>query len=303
MTSEDGFRIRHETLTHSIHIFNILPSVVHGTMKTTFKRVYVFLLIHLPCEAFLSPGICSSKPRKQPSVPVLFGWLDEVLGVGSSPRASDDSTLSVREIEFPEQYPATYDLSKVSLFEFGDARTVRPLLKNTQLESRPLQVVYDANWQGYNAKAFHRAVDGKGAAVVLCQAKGRVFGGYNPKGWSGNGGARPSVASFLFYRGRTGWKKLRKIGGGGLACAKDDPDTGIFLGADGLVVPLSTQDKRACSSYLGTYFERAKEGNEEIYSIVPGGACKLDSLKVLVGVYAKGEEIPYSGAVLDFTSG
>jgi hypothetical protein len=60
----------------------------------------------------------------------------------------------------------------------SDASTVRPLLKQTQLETRPLQVVYDAGLQGWNAKAFHRAVDGKGAAVIMCKAKS-----WNTRGW------------------------------------------------------------------------------------------------------------------------
>lgn len=189
---------------------------------------------------------------------------------------------------------------------FGDAALVRPLLKSTQLEKRPLRVAYDAHWQGWNARAFHRAVDGQGAAVVLAKCLGHYLGGYNPKGWSSTGGARPSVAAFLFYapsNGRSGFQKLRKIGGGGLACARDDPDTGIWLGADGLVIPLEGgrgRQPRAVQSRLGTYFERGPEGR---YSILPDNGFQLEELKVLVGVYGPGEEIPYSGAVLDFTSG
>jgi hypothetical protein len=258
------------------------------------------LLLTMPCSGYVTPYV--GKSHLQFTKTSLSGWLDDLVGTGRSPK-KDPSASSSREQEFPEQYPATYDLSDVSLLEFGDARTVRPLLKNTQLECRPLKVVYDANWQGYDAKTFHKAVDGKGAAIVLCRAKGQVFGGYNPKGWSSNGGARPSVAAFLFYKSRKGWKKLRKIGGGGLACAKDDPDTGIWLGPDGLVIPFSPQNKRGCSSFLGTYFERGKEGTDDLFSVVPGGAARLDDLKVLVGVYSNDEEIPYSGAVLDFTSG
>lgn len=194
--------------------------------------------------------------------------------------------------------------------DFGDAGFVRPLLKNTQLEHRPLQVVYDANWQGWNAKAFHKAVNGKGAALVLCSAVGHgYFGGYNPKGWAGTGGARPSVAAFLFYQkgnsNNNKWQKLRKVGGGGLACAKDDPDTGIILGADGLVIPLQASrgsNPKAAYSNLGPYFER---GSDQKYSLFRKdvGGVQLTQLKVLTGVYAKGEEIPYAGAVLDFTSG
>jgi hypothetical protein len=191
-----------------------------------------------------------------------------------------------REIEFPEQYPATYELQPIrNWMEVGDARLVRPLLKNTQLESRLLQVAYNAQWQGWNAKAFHKAVDGKGAAVVLCKAKGRWFGGYNPKGWSGNGGARPSVAAFLWYQSPTASRsfvKLRKVGGGGLACARDDPDTGIWLGPDGLVIPLSGSRPREVSSRLGTYYER---GSEDLYSLLPDNVSSLEELKVLTGTF------------------
>mmetsp|Transcript_8374 Transcript_8374/g.12509 ORF Transcript_8374/g.12509 Transcript_8374/m.12509 type:complete len:80 (-) Transcript_8374:30-269(-) len=34
-----------------------------------------------------------------------------------------------------------------------------------------------------------------------------------------------------------------------------------------------------------------------------GGVVELDGLKVYTGVYENGEDIPYSGAVLDMTSG
>jgi hypothetical protein len=95
--------------------------------------------------------------------------------------------------------------------------------------------------------------------------------------------------------------KLRKVGGGGLACAKDDPDAGIWLGPDGLVVPLAPGSRqREVASRLGTYYER---GTEDLYSLVPEGATSLEELKVLTGVYKSGEAIPYSGAVMDFTSG
>ena len=85
---------------------------------------------------------------------------------------------------YPEQKPATYEMSSVAFpFEFGDAAFVRPLLKQTQLEFRPLQIAYDASRDGFSARTFHQKVDGKGAAVVLAKAGGKWFGGYNPRGW------------------------------------------------------------------------------------------------------------------------
>jgi hypothetical protein len=209
------------------------------------------------------------------------------------------TSQSSRQVEFPEQYPATYDLNEAIVPDDGDssdAQLVRPLLKNTQLESRPLQLVYDADRDGWNPSAFHQAVDGRGAAVILAKSEmGSIFGGYNPKGWACLGGARPSVAAFLFYQTKTCFQKLRKVGGGGLACARDDPNFGISLGPDGLVIGLQAGKPQLAQSKLGTYFER---GPEEMPSLC-GGATDLVQLKVLVGVYAPGKDIPYSGGVMD----
>lgn len=111
------------------------------------------------------------------------------------------------------------------------------------------------------------------------------------------------MAAFLFYQTTAAdgsIQKLGKVGGGGLAYAKDDPDTGIWLGADGLVIPFAAGQPRRAQSKLGTYFER---GPEELSSIFEGSVVELTQLKVLVGVYQEGEEIPYPGGVLDMTSG
>jgi hypothetical protein len=44
------------------------------------------------------------------------------------------------------------------------------LLKQIQLEFRRLGVAYNARSQGWNTRAFHRAMDGQGAAIVLAKA-------------------------------------------------------------------------------------------------------------------------------------
>lgn len=54
----------------------------------------------------------------------------------------------------------------------GDAEDVavlRPLLAQTQLESVPLRLAYDADRDGWSAAAFHSRVDTFGAALVLAQ--------------------------------------------------------------------------------------------------------------------------------------
>lgn len=263
------------------------------TMRWLFFLVVGLLAVSVECFLLTT----SPTPNTQ-----LQGWLDNLF-----PAPIDvNNSVSGRALEFPEQYPATYELNDAVVNgDSGEAKIVRPVLMNTQLESRPLRVAYNAASQGWNARAFHKAVDGKGASIVLAKARGvsGFFGGYNPKGWSGLGGARPSVAAFLFYsKGSEGFQKVRKVGGGGLACAKDDPDTGIWLGADGLVIPLQNggQSKLA-QSKLGTYFERGPAGRSSLFG--DSASVELTELKVLVGVYKAGEEIPYSRAVLDFTSG
>jgi hypothetical protein len=249
-------------------------------------------------EAFLL-DVTQQQQQHKSSLLVRHNWLEDFF----EPPSSSSSSTS-REVQYPEQYPATYELNKVTIqadSNSAEAKFVRPLIKKTQLESRPLQLVYNAQRDGWNPAAFHRAVDGKGAAIVMAKTKsGMPCGGYNPKGWASLGGARPSVAAFLFYEKTNGsYQKLQKVGGGGLACARDDPDFGISFGPDGLVLSLRKGAERSATSKLGTYFER---GPENLASLL-GGATELSDLKILVGKYEIGEDIPYSGGVLDMTSG
>jgi hypothetical protein len=121
---------------------------------------------------------------------------------------------------FPEQYPATVDEWAEPL-EGDDAemKKLRPLLKNTNMEFRNMQVTYAGNKNGWDALTFHQAVDRKGGALVVCTTSdGQVCGGYNPKGWVGYGEARGSIAAFLWTKNKDGsYTKLRKVGGPGLA--------------------------------------------------------------------------------------
>jgi len=242
----------------------------------------------------------SSEGREYRQGTALSGWLQNLFPAALQ---ETDDVDKDRQRDFPEQYPATNEINhSIVSGDTGDAQLVRPLLKNTQLESKPLRVVYDANSNGWNYKSFHNAVDGKGAAIIIARGHGTDwFGGYNPKGWAGTGGARPSIAAFLWYTRSDGVpQKLQKVGGGGLACAKDDPDTGIWLGADGLVIPLASGDPKEAQSKLGTYFEKRSDGKQSLFD---AGCIKLADLKVLVGEYEDNEAIPYSGAVFDMTSG
>ncbi|KAG7374180.1 TLD domain containing protein [Nitzschia inconspicua] len=260
-------------------------------------RLYAIasLLVFQSSNAF--QGFVHQHEIRQRCSNARFGWLENFF--------EPQKAVSIsRQVQYPEQYPASYEVNDIQLPEderLSEAKLLRPLLKNTQLESRPLRLVYDAEKNGWNPTAFHRAVDGMGAAVVLVETKtGQLCGGYNPKGFASLGGARPSVSAFLFYQKGDGtFQKLQKVGGGGLACARDDPNFGISFGPDALVIGLQPGRERIAQSKLGPYYER---GPQDLPSLF-GGDTELTQLKVLVGCYEEGEEIPYSGGVLDMTSG
>lgn len=88
----------------------------------------------------------------------------------------------------------------------------------------------------------------------------------------------------------------------GLACSFDEPRYGIAFGPDALLIGLNQESNRQLAqSKLGPYFERGPDELRSLFS--PGGSAKLTELKVLVGIYENNDDIPYSGAVLDMTSG
>ena len=87
------------------------------------------------------------------------------------------------ERTYPESKPATYEIGKGGI-AFAPEAIVKPLLIQTQLEKRKLQVVYNAKRDGWDARNVHEKVDGKGASVVLAKVRGQWIGGYNPRGWA-----------------------------------------------------------------------------------------------------------------------
>lgn len=203
---------------------------------------------------------------------------------------------------FPEQYPATTtEWAEPLPSDDATAALIRPFLKNTNLETRGLQLVYDANRDGWDALSFHAAVDKKGPSVVLCTSRmGIVCGGYNPKGWVGYGEARGSIAAFLFKVGEeyalapgAPGVKLRKVGGPGLA-QMDMPESGPSFGADSLVIPLGGDNPKLARSKLGSYYERFPDGVNSVFG--KDANVQLRDLKVYQGVYEEGEFIPFTDA-------
>lgn len=204
---------------------------------------------------------------------------------------------------FPEQYPAVLDEWADPLEgDNAEMALLRPLLKNTNMETRNLRLTYDANKDGWDPTIFHSKVDKQGGAVVYITTRaGITCGGYNPKGWVGYGEARGSIAAFLFIlgggfadasTGRPGIK-LRKVGGPGLA-QMDMPETGPQFSPDGLVISLDGNNKRLARSKLGSYYERLPDGTNSLFG--KDSNVELKELKVYHGVYAEGEYVPFTDA-------
>jgi hypothetical protein len=180
--------------------------------------------------------------------------------------------------KFPELFPAT--LTEFADPVAGDDEDVvlfRPLLARTSLQERALKLVYDAERDGWDARAFHDRVDRLGPGVVIARTEGgAIIGGYNPKGWVGFGEYRGSLAAFLYTwpDGDTSKRaiKLRKVGGSSLACV-DEPESGPRFGADGLHIPLRGDDPvsgalgaRVARCKLGPYYERREDGSNSIFA-------------------------------------
>jgi TLD len=208
---------------------------------------------------------------------------------------------------FPEQYPATTtEWANPVSTDTKDMALIRPLLKNTNLETRALKLTYDANRNGWSATAFHKAVDKLGGGIVVCKTSdGLVCGGYNPKGWVGYGEARGSIAAFLFVfpqkdntsssttTATTRAVKLRKVGGPSLA-QQDLPELGPCFGADSLVISLGGDNPKQARSKLGSYYERFSDGTNTLFK--SSASVQLVDLKVYHGVYGKDEYIPFTDA-------
>ena len=201
----------------------------------------------------------------------------------------------------PENYPCTKSRWAELLPEDNDSdmKLLRPLLAQTNLEFRPIKLVYSASRDGWKAAEFHRKVDAKGPAVVLARTvSGGVIGGYNPTGWVNLGEYRGSIAAFLFTfpGGKTDRfpVKLAKIAGAGMA--QIDDGSGPKFGMEGLTIPLASASPKKVLSKLGLYYERMPNSDN---SLLPSNVKQdyLTELKVYAGVYEDGERIPFSGAL------
>eukprot|EP01038_Epipyxis_sp_PR26KG_P005559 gene5559-7681_t len=205
----------------------------------------------------------------------------------------------------PENYPCKKDewadlLPQDKTSNDPDLMLIRQLLAGTNLQVRPLQLVFSAQKDGWYSTSFHNKVDKKGPAVVLAKSTtGGVYGGYNPTGWVNLGEYRGSIAAFLFHFPKGDIKqrpvKLSKIAGAGMA--QIDDGSGPKFGMEGLTIPLGkTKPVTRARSKLGLYYERLPNGVNSLF-LNGGGEDELSELKVYVGVYDANERIPYSDAM------
>jgi hypothetical protein len=173
--------------------------------------------------------------------------------------------------------------------EQGEQALLQGVIDGTELAGAALALAYDAQRDGWSADAFHAKVDGRGPALLVAlTAGGALVGGYNPFGWSGEGGDYDSEEAFLFFLDDDGeaMVKLPKVGGPGGAVLRDAPSQGIWF-ADALVVPLAPGKERTVKSKLGAFYARKPNTARHLYTEgapVKGGArgTELASLHVWV---------------------
>jgi len=236
----------------------------------------------------------NSSPSEDLITSIFKRWLPTPTSVGLTQFTKD--TL-------PEKFPAT--LTEVAEILPSDndetKKLIRPLLKQTNLECRPLILAYDAQRDGWSANSFHSKVDKKGPSLVLCQTSDGVFGGYNPCGWVNLGESRGGIAAFLFYfpNGDTKQRpvKLQKIGGASMA--QVDDGGGPRFGMEGLYIPLGALGRmtssKAVLSKLGLYYQNCPNGQR---SLLPRGAptAELSDLRVFCGDFGS-DPVPYRDAM------
>mgnify|MGYP003305479873 CR=1 FL=1 len=164
-------------------------------------------------------------------------------------------------------------------------------VRGTVLEGRVLEVAYDAETRGYNARAFHADVDGRGPCLVIGKTtKGSRFAGFNPLGFYSVEDYRESGNAFLCkWRSDAAFRRgdapsdVANVLPGGNAAIFDFGAQGPCFGVDALRVPLgfappngssyagvggsfdlgeaNATGSRECKSRLGTHYESFEDGS------------------------------------------
>ncbi|PRW18377.1 Interferon-induced 44 family [Chlorella sorokiniana] len=217
------------------------------------------------------------RAQQEPELDLVERFVGKLFGRAALEDPTPGGLKRLSDEAAKELYPATTDEWAEPLAGDGpDVAALRPLLAQTQLERAPLRLAFDADRGGWSATAFHQAVDGYGAALVVAETEGgALIGGYNPRGWVSLGEDRDAIAAFLFT-----WRdgdfsrrpiKLPKVGGAALAVVKDQPSSGIHFGPDGLSIPLAPGNERLAKCKLGPYYARLPDGGKSLFAPTESG--------------------------------
>ena len=117
------------------------------------------------------------------------GWLGKLLEAVTPKEAA---TREGGDGTGADDYEAWYENAD------GATRAVCACVRGTVLDGRVIRAAYDAETDGYAARAFHAAVDGAGPCVVVGRTKaGSRFAGFNPLGFYGVEDYRSCASAFL----------------------------------------------------------------------------------------------------------
>jgi hypothetical protein len=76
---------------------------------------------------------------------------------------------------------------------------------------------------------------------------------------------------------------LLQVGGAALAVVRDQAGQGIFLGPDGLHIPLAPGNERLAKCKLGPYYSRLPDGGNNLFAVGESArAVQLTNLRVYV---------------------
>lgn len=203
--------------------------------------------------------------------------------------------------------PSSSDEAALPLLPDEAALPLLHLLQGTVLAGQPLVLAYDAQRDGWTAKAFHARTDNRGPALVVAtSAGGARFGGFNPVGFASREDYRDSNSAFLF-RWTPGEpeeaeaERLRKVGSPAIF---DFGAQGPCFGADALKIPLGVAPSMGSSyagvggsldlgpahaagstaarSRLGSHFSKREDGGRTLFADAEGMDAQLTSLRVFV---------------------
>ncbi|GAX15783.1 hypothetical protein FisN_3Lh226 [Fistulifera solaris] len=159
-----------------------------------------------------------------------------------------------------------------------DDNTLQAILENTYMEKQQqkgtLQCLYKATRDGWKANAFHGKVDFAGSGVVVVQAQGKVFGGYNPNGWRSTDDYTTSTTAFLFRVVSSGRVEKYKVQANGPALF-DYASAGPCFGTTDLLI--GPPQAAVLGGFAGPNMENEPPGSLQVATILPGQTYDTDA--------------------------